>query len=315
MNGVCKKWLTVDMVKSILKLETQSGMIEHDKIHHADAFEVLPRIDDASIDLVICDGPYGVTTKHWDRISNIQEFNLKLISIFAAKLKDGGALYLFGKPDCIDFIDYRPFLSLQAKIVWYQPSRLAQGRLNYTNNYDIICYFIKGNRPKTYNLDEIRVSQLVELEHRLRCERVPSVRNGKFGKTKFNGDGKNPGDVWGDIKQLTYKSKELVSRDVLNTIQKPEVLIERLVKASSSEGDVVLDPFAGVGTCPVVCKRLNRHFIGIEKEEQFVAAANARLKRIDEEEEGGLFHYGTCSVSHDHRTSPEGFGVGADGWH
>ena len=268
-------------------------MIEQDRIFHADAFDLLPKIDDGSVDLVICDGPYGVTTNEWDRISNVQEFNLKLISIFSAKLKDGGALYLFGKPNCVDFIDYRPFLNLRSKIVWYQPSRLAQGRLNYTNNYDIICYFIKGNRPKTYNLDAIRVAQLVELEHRLRCERVPSVTNGKYSKTKFNGDGKNPGDVWGDIKQLTYKSKELVSRDALNTIQKPEVLLERLIKASSSEGDLVLDPFSGVGTCPVVCKRLNRHFIGIERDEQFVSAANSRLDELEKEAEGSLFRYGT----------------------
>ena len=192
-------------------------------------------------------------------------------------MKDGAALYLFGKPNCIDFIDYRPYLNLRSKIVWYQPSRLAQGRISYTNNYDIICYFIKGQRPKTFNLDEIRVAQLVELEHRLRCERVPSVTNGKFGKTKFNDKGKNPGDVWGDIKQLTYRSKELVSRDALNTIQKPDSLIERLVKASSVENDVVLDPFAGVGTCPVVCQRLGRRFIGIERDEGFVSAANDRL--------------------------------------
>lgn len=266
-------------------------MIDQDTIYNEDAFDLLPMIDAGSVDLVVCDGPYGVTTNQWDRISNIQEFNLNLIRIFAEKLKDGGALYLFGKPECIDFIDYRPFLNLRSKIVWYQPSRLAQGRLNYTNNYDIICYFIKGNRPKAYNLDAIRVSQLVELEHRRRCERVPSVTNGKYGKTKFNGEGKNPGDVWGDIKQLTYKSKELVSRDALNTIQKPEVLIERLVKASSSEGDLVLDPFSGVGTCPVVCRRLGRHFIGIEKDEQFVAAANSRLYGIEQEEEGSLFRY------------------------
>ena len=268
-------------------------MIEHDRIYHADAFDLLPKIDDDSIDLVVCDGPYGVTTNQWDRISGIQEFNLKLISIFSAKLTEGGALYLFGKPDCIDFIDYRPFLNLRARIVWYQPSRLAQGRLNYTNNYDIICYFIKGNRPKTYNLDAIRVPQLVELEHRLRCERVPSVANGKYSKTKFNEEGKNPGDVWGDIKQLTYKSKELVSREALNTIQKPALLIERLVKASSSEGDLVLDPFTGVGTCPVVCKRLNRHFIEVERDEQFVAVANARLAEVATEAEQSLFRYGT----------------------
>jgi site-specific DNA-methyltransferase (adenine-specific)/adenine-specific DNA-methyltransferase len=264
-------------------------MLEIDQIHLGDAFHLLARIADNSIDLVVCDGPYGITDMEWDRISCIQEFNLKLISIFSTKLKEGGSLYLFGKPDCIDFIDYRPFLNLRAKIVWYQPSRLAQGHLNYTNNYDVICYFIKGKKPMTFNLDEIRVPQLVELEHRLRCERVPSVVNGKFGKTKFNDKGKNPGDVWGDIKQLTYKSKELVSREALNTIQKPEKLIERLVKASSNEGDLVLDPFAGVGTCPVVCKRLGRRFIAIEHDRHFVEVAKKRLSEVEKGLSGRLF--------------------------
>ena len=252
--------------------------LELNTIHCGDAFEFLKSVEDATVDLIVCDGPYGVTQHSWDKIPSIQEFNLTLIERFAPKLKEGSALYLFGKPDCIDFIDYRQFLTLRAKIVWYQPSRLAQGRINYTNNYDIICYFIKGKRPRCYNLDEIRVAQLVELEHRLRCERVPSVAGGTFGKTKFNAKGKNPGDVWGDIKQLTYKSKELVSRDVLNTIQKPEKLIERIVLASSSPGDLVLDPFAGVGTCPVVCKRHRRDFIAFEIEPDFVKMGMARLR-------------------------------------
>jgi len=264
-------------------------MFKLDRIYQADAFDVLPQIKDGSIDLIICDGPYGVTANRWDRINNIQDYNLMLIRIFADKLKSGGGLYLFGKPDCIDFIDYRPYLTLRSKIVWYQPSRLAQGRINYTNNYDIICYFIKGDKPKNFDLEAIRVPQLVELNHRLRCERVPSVKGGKYGKTRFNGNGKNPGDVWGDIKQLTYKSKELVNRDALNTIQKPEQLIERLVKASSLEGDLVLDPFAGVGTCPVVCKRLKRHFIGIEKDEKFVEAGNRRLQEIGNDMAERLF--------------------------
>lgn len=264
-------------------------MLELDQIYHADAFDMFPLIDDGSVDLVVCDGPYGVTTNKWDRISDIQDYNLKLLSVLAPKLKEGGALYLFGKPDCIDFIDYRPLLNLRSRIVWYQPSRLAQGRIKYTNNYDIICYFIKGDRPRIFDLDAIRVPQLVELQHRLRCERVPSVTNGKYGKTKFNGDGKNPGDVWGDVKQLTYKSKELVSRDALNTIQKPERLIERLVRASSAEGDLVLDPFAGVGTCPAVCRRLGRHFIGIEKDKKFVEVGDKRLQEIDEDLAGMLF--------------------------
>jgi len=256
-------------------------MLNINKIYHADIFDILPQIDIASIDLIICDGPYGVTGNKWDKIKSIQKFNLDLIKIFAEKMKDGATLYLFGKPDCVDFIDYRPFLNLRSKIVWYQPSRLSQGKINYTNNYDIICYFIKGNRPNTFNLDTIRVHQLVELEHRLRCEQVPSVTNGMYGKTKYNSDGKNPGDVWGDVKQLTYRSNELVDRDVLNTIQKPEKLIERLVKASSNVGDLVLDPFTGVGTCPVVCSKLGRYFIGIEQELNFIKMSNARLDNVN----------------------------------
>jgi len=258
-------------------------MLAQNTIHCGDTFDLLKEVENASVDLIVCDGPYGVKAASWDKIPSIQVFNLALIKSFAPKLKEGGALYLFGKPDCIDFIDYRAFLNLRSKIVWYQPSRLAQGRINYTNNYDIICYFIKGKKPQRYNLDAIRVSQLVELAHRLRCENVPSVTNGKFGKTKYNPKGKNPGDVWGDIKQLTYKSKELVCREALNTIQKPEELIERIVLASASPGDLVLDPFAGVGTCPVVCKRHQRDFIGFEIDPNFVKASNERLRKCDDE--------------------------------
>lgn len=249
-------------------------------IYNGDAFDLIQEIEDNSIDLIVCDGPYGVTSNHWDKVNNIQEYNLNLLKIFTRVLKPGGSLYLFGKDDCIDFIDYRPYLNLNRKIVWYQPSRLAQGRVNYTNNYDLICYFSKG-KAKTFNLDEIRVPQLVELEHRLRCERVPSVTNGQFGKTKFHEDGKNPGDVWGDIKQLTYKSKELINRELLNTIQKPKKLIERIVKASSNENDLVLDPFAGVGTTFVVCNKLKRNFIGFEMNPEFVDISRERIHETE----------------------------------
>ncbi len=262
--------------------------MKKNKIYQGDALELIHELPDESIDLVVCDGPYGVTANDWDRINNIQEYNFNLIKLFSRILKPGGALYLFGKDDCIDFIDYRPYLQLNAKIVWYQPSRLAQGRTNFTNNYDLICYFSKG-KVQAFNLDDIRVPQLVELEHRLRCERVPSVTNGQYGKTKFNEDGKNPGDVWGDIKQLTYKSKELISRELLNTIQKPEKLIERIVKASSNEGDLVLDPFAGAGTTLAVCKKLKRNFIGFELNPDYVDLIKKRIDKIEKEQAYMLF--------------------------
>lgn len=262
--------------------------MEINKVYQGNCFDLIKQVDDESVDLIVCDGPFGVTENDWDKIKNIQEYNLNLIKLFSGVLKKGGALYLFGKPDCIDFIDYRPYLTLNSKIVWYQPSRLAQGRTNYTNNYDIVAYFTKG-KTKAFNLEHIRVPQLVELEHRKRCESVPSVVNGKFRKTKFNGNGKNPGDVWGDIKQLTYKSKELISRDFLNTIQKPVKLIERIIKASSNEGDLVLDPFAGTGTTFAVCKELKRNFIGFEVDPGYVAICNKRIKEVELKQASQLF--------------------------
>lgn len=262
--------------------------MEIDRIYNEDCLIGMRNIPDNSIDAIICDGPYGVTNFEWDNIANIQQFNLNLLKIFSRILKPGGSLYLFGKDNCLDFIDYTAYLKLNRRIIWYQPSRLAQGRYNYTNNYDIIAYFSKG-KASTFNLDDIRVEQLVELEHRKRCERVPSVQNGPFGKTKFNEKGKNPGDVWGDIKQLTYKSKELVSRELLNTVQKPIKLIERLVLASSNVGDLVLDPFSGVGTTAVVCKKLNRHFIGFEINENYVRLSNERLNS------GTIYAYGSSA--------------------
>ncbi|MEK7707124.1 MAG: site-specific DNA-methyltransferase [Verrucomicrobiota bacterium] len=264
------------------------------KIQQGDARSFMRKLPGESFDLIVCDGPYAVTAHEWDNVPDIQHFNLELLKSFSRLLKPGGAAYLFGKPDCVDFIDYRPFLTLQSRLVWYQPSRLAQGRVSYTNNYDVICYFTKG-KAKTFNLDAIRVPQLVELEHRLRCERVPSVRNGKFGKTAFHPDGKNPGDVWGDIKQLTYKSKELVSRELLNTIQKPEKLMERIIKASSNPGDLVFDPFCGAGTVPVVCERLGRRFVVCEINPDYCRIAKERMARAIKGDESAenLFEFST----------------------
>ncbi len=118
-------------------------MLKVNSIYQGDCLELIKDIDDDSIDLIICDGPYGVTNFEWDKITNIQEYNLQLIKTFSRVLRPGGSMYLFGKEDCLDFVDYRPYLKLTRKIVWFQPSRLAQGRQNYTNSMDMIIYLTK----------------------------------------------------------------------------------------------------------------------------------------------------------------------------
>ena len=253
-----------------------------DKVHLYDTFDFVRMLPDNSVNLIVCDGPYGVSDKCWDRIESIQEYNLSLLELFYPVLTPGGALYLFGKQDCIDFIDYRKFFILKNRIVWHQPSRLGQRKTSYTNNYDIICYFVKGpgkKGPYRFNLDEIRVPQLVDSIQQERCRNVPSVKTGKW-KANYNPRGKNPGDVWTDIKQLTYRSKELTDKEGLNTIQKPEALIRRIVLASSCKYDIVLDPFTGTGTCPVICKELDRHYIAIDSDPDMIKTAKKRVNDV-----------------------------------
>lgn len=249
------------------------------KLLKGDVFNELEKLPDSIFDLIICDGPYDAVncSSKWDSVKFIHEYNLKLIHLFSTKLKHGGSLYMFGKHNAIDNINYSNYLQLNNRIIWVITSRLRQSKYRYTNNYDVIFFFSKG-APKTFNLDSIRVPQ--QTKYILSVESSPSVKDGKFNKTKYNPDGKNPGDVWSDIKALTYRSNELLSKE-LHTIQKPEKLIERLMLASSNVGDVVLDAFSGTGTTSAVAKKLKRHSVAIENDDKMYYIIQDRLKNYD----------------------------------
>lgn len=245
------------------------------KVIKGDFFYEVEGLDENSFDLIICDGPYNATncSEDWDTVENIQKYNENLLSIFSRKLTQGGSLYLFGKHDAIDFIDYSIYLQLNNRIIWMIESRLRQGKKRYTNNYDVIFFFSKGE-PKTFNLDDIRIPQ--STQYKSSVESAPSVKSGKYKDTKYNPLGKNPGDFWNDIKALTYKSQELIDQK-LHTIQKPEKLIERMILASSNKEDLVLDSFSGTGTVSAVAKKLNRNSIAIENDEEMYYICNNRL--------------------------------------
>lgn len=240
-----------------------------------DFFKYVKNIDDDIFDLIICDGPYNAVncSEKWDNVKDIYQYNMNLLNIFYPKLKQGGSLYLFGKHDAIDCIDYTKQYVLNNRITWVINSRLRQSKKRYTNNYDVIFFFSKG-QPKTFNLDSIRVPQMTK--YKKTVESVPSVMNGKFTNTKYNDMGKNPGDVWDDIKSLTYKSKELINQK-LHTIQKPEKLIERIILASSNENELILDPFSGTATVATVAKRLKRNCISVESDEEMFYIGVNRL--------------------------------------
>ena len=104
-----------------------------------------------------------------------------------------------------------------------------------------------------------------------------------------------PSNLWTDISIPFWSMAE----NTPHPTQKPEKLIAKLILASSNEGDVVFDPFLGSGTTSVTAKKLGRHFVGIEREKEYVAIAEKRLEMAEENPTIQGYENGVFKLRHD----------------
>jgi len=167
---------------------------------------------------------------------------------------------------------------LTMTLVWYDPARTPNNSPRILkNNYEPIFVFFKD---KDYNFykDEIRVPY-----SRFHPDPATGKDPNAWGCDKdmpwtLNPRGADPGDVWKIHHPRGCHGRVGIDRK-LHIAPFPEELIEQILLCSTKEGDFVLDPFCGIGTVGVVCKRLNRNFIGIDIIEEYAEIAQ---KRIDE---------------------------------
>ena len=146
-------------------------------------------------------------------------------------------------------------------------------------------FFATVSDNYTFNLDAVKQKKKVL---------APYKENGVPKDWVESEDGKFrytcPSNFWDDIAVPYWSMPE----NTEHPTQKPEKLIAKLILASSNEGDVVFDPFLGSGTTSVTAKKLGRHFVGIEREKEYVAIAEKRLEMADEDKtiqgyEDGVF--------------------------
>jgi len=147
-------------------------------------------------------------------------------------------------------------------IIWYYPNKLPTGGRVFDRIHDVILYYLKDIRGK-YTYNEFRIPTEYEgtqlVTKKIAGKRVP-VYDPETGKQlRVLATDKPLGDVW-RINMIHPQSKERLGYPT----QKPEALLERIITASSNEGDVVLDPFCGCGTAIAVAERLHRRWIGID---------------------------------------------------
>ncbi len=159
----------------------------------------------------------------------------------------------------------------QNEIIWYYRGGSVSKR-RYGRRHDILFYYTKGDTA-TFNVDEVRTPYSAETLERLKYK-AKSFRGSKvYDSYEANTLGKHPDDVW-ELQPLMPSSRQRLGYPT----QKPETLLERVIKASSNKDDLILDPFCGCGTTVAVAERLHRRWIGIDITHLAISLIRNRLQ-------------------------------------
>ena len=242
-------------------------------IFNCDNLLLLSKLPDNTVDLIYCDILYGTGRKFVDYQdlkpirSEIENHYIPRIKEMHRVLKDTGSIYLQMDTRinhwmrCIldDVFGYDNF---RTELVWLYNSQ-GKTTKEWNKKHDHIIYYTKGKKW-TFNYKDVKDS-ITDLTYKRFKKEIDlkgyytSFKNGKEYKYYLE-DGSLPKDWFEDITYISRSNKEL---NGYNT-QKPKSLIERIIKASSNEGDLVADFYAGSFTTAEVCKDLNRRFIGCD---------------------------------------------------
>ncbi|MCY2997896.1 MAG: DNA methyltransferase [Planctomycetota bacterium] len=231
-------------------------------LHTGDCLNVLPSLPAGSVDLIVADPPYNLGKDYGNESDSMCRddyltFTRDWISEAKRVLKKDGSIYVFMGFRYIArlyiVLEEELGLNFNGWITWHYTQGMGKTK-GFSPRHDDILYFSKSPKP-IFNLDSIRIPQ-------------------KFYRSRNNMRGANPGDLW-EFSHVHYCQESRTEHPT----QKPEGLIERIVLASSNDGDTVLDPFAGSGTTLRVCQQLNRNCIGIEINPEYVDLIESRLKQ------------------------------------
>lgn len=236
-------------------------------LYNGDCIEVLKTLKSNSIDLIFADPPYflsnggksihsgkvvSVNKGDWDdksKYDNHLTFTKEWLQQSFRVLKNGGSIWISGTVhnifDVKNYLDEIGFKIINI-VVWHKsdpPPLIYKNKFKFS--YELIIWAKKDGKH-TFNYDDM-----------------------------FSVDGEEMQDVW-TIPAVGMSEKKFG----YHPTQKPEALLQRIIKACSNEGDIVLDPFSGSGTTCYVAKRLNRKYIGIEKDKEFFNISKRRIDSI-----------------------------------
>ena len=228
---------------------------------HGDCLELMKQIPDKSIDMILCDLPYGTTRNQWDSIIPLDE----LWKQYERIIKENGAIVLTAQTPFDKILGVSNLKDLRYEWIWQkdQASNFLNARHNPMKIHENILVFYK--KTPMYN---------------------PQMREGFAPYASARSSKQN--DTYMKNFDTTYISKsegkrfpisvlEFNKERGLHPTQKPVALFEYLIKTYTNEGDLVLDNAAGSGTTAIPARNTNRNYILVEKEQEYIDIINKRL--------------------------------------
>ena len=267
-----------------------------DKTLLGDTFEILSFMPEKFIDLLIVDPPYNIDKDfHGNKFKKsadiiYEEYTKEWIEKILPLLKSTASVYV-----CCDWKSsiviagvLKNYFHIQNRITWQREK--GRGALsNWKNGMEDI-WFATMSKDYTFNVEAVKSRRRVIAPYKVdgKPKDWEETLEGNFRNTY-------PSNFWDDI-SIPYWS---MPENTAHPTQKPEKLLAKLILASSNEEDIVFDPFLGSGSTSVCAKKLGRHYVGIEQNEQYCIWAEKRLesanidKRIQGYEEGVFWERNT----------------------
>lgn len=234
-----------------------------------DCLFVMPLIPDKSIDMILCDLPYGTTQCKWDAVIPFDS----LWEQYNRIIKKNGIIALFGSEPFVSALICSNLKQFKYDWIWHKPAGV--GFLNAKRmplrNHEHIAIFCNGSSSTKYNPQKWQSTPYSKMQKTVGLSdcygNFKNERNASKDGTRY------PNSI---IFGISNAKKE-----GLHPTQKPIELFEYLIKTYSNEGDTILDNCSGSGTTGVACIKNERKFIMIEKNKQYFDIGIERVEKID----------------------------------
>ena len=250
---------------------------EKHTIIYGDALKALKTLPANSVDLIFADPPYNIGKnfnghiEKWATEESYLKWCYEWLDLCIQKLKPNGSFYVMTATQFMPFFDIylRKEMTILSRLIWSYDSSGVQAKKHYGSMYEPILFCVKDKNNYTFNAADILVEAKTGAKRKLIDYRkaVPTIYNSE----------KVPGNVW-EIPRVRYRMDEYEKHPT----QKPIALLERIIKASSNEGDIVLDPFSGTFTTCFVAKALKRNSIGVEIQDEYIKIGLRRLQLAEQ---------------------------------